>query len=79
MESRIKIFETGKKDGIISRNKKFYPENFSEQEINQQFLIVREKLGEKYGFDGKKYPADPARCGHLPGIVQDRSRDGRLA
>ena len=54
MQSKIKIFESGIKDGIMSRNIKFYPENTSEEEIKKQFLKVRENLGKKYGFDGKK-------------------------
>lgn len=54
MESKIKIFETGIADGIMSRNKKFYKEGTSEEEIDRLFLHVRTEIGKKYGFDGKK-------------------------
>lgn len=54
MKSRIKIFESGIADGIMSRNKKFYPETMTQEEINNEFLSTRIKLGNKYGFDGKK-------------------------
>lgn len=53
MESKITIFESGIVDGVISRNKKFYPERTTEEEINKKFLNVRLNLGKKYGFDGK--------------------------
>lgn len=54
MESKIKIFESGIEEGIMSRNKKFYKDGTSEEEINKLFLEVRKKIGNKYGFDGKK-------------------------
>lgn len=54
MESKIKIFETGKSEGVMSRNKKFYPEDYTEEDINKQFLETRINIGKKYGFDGKK-------------------------
>ena len=54
MESKITIFESGIEEGIMSRNKKFYPEGTSIDEINKIFLQVRENLGKKHGFDGKK-------------------------
>ena len=54
MESKIKIFETGKQDGIMSRNPKFYPKKYTETQIKATFLRTRIKAGEKYGFDGKK-------------------------
>lgn len=53
MESKIKIFESGISDGIMSRNQKFYLEK-SQEEIEKAFLETRLKLGKKYGFDGKK-------------------------
>lgn len=54
MKSQIIIFETGKKEGIISRNKKFYPENLSQEKINKIFLETRLKAGKMNNFDGKK-------------------------
>ncbi len=54
METKIKIFETGIKNGIMSRNKKFYPENITIEEINKIFLETRLNIGKEYGFDGKK-------------------------
>ena len=41
MQSKIKIFETGIRHGIMSRNKKFYPENKTEEEIKKIFLETR--------------------------------------
>lgn len=54
MKSNIVIFESGICDGIMSRNKKFYDENLSQDEINRRFLETRINLGKKYHFDGKK-------------------------
>ena len=54
LETKIKIFETGIEDGIFSRNKKFYPSNMTDSEILKQFLEVKSKVGNKYGFDGRK-------------------------
>ena len=54
MKSNIVIFESGISDGIMSRNKKFYDEKLSQEEINHLFLETRIKLGRKYHFDGKK-------------------------
>ena len=39
MDSKIKIFETGIKDGIMSRNKKFYNKNLTQPEINKIFFV----------------------------------------
>lgn len=52
MDSKIKIFETGIKDGIMSRNKKFYNKNLTQPEINKIFLKTRQKIGRKYGING---------------------------
>ena len=54
MKSQIKIFETGKKEGIMSRNKKFYSEALSQGEINKEFLETRIYAGKMHDFDGKK-------------------------
>lgn len=54
MSLNLNIFEANKQDGIMSRNKKFFSENISQEEINKIFLKTRQKLGEKYGFDGKR-------------------------
>lgn len=53
-EYQLKIFETNKNDGIMSSNKKFYPAEYSENDIQNAFLMVRNKLGKKYHFDGLK-------------------------
>ena len=31
MDTKIKIFETGTSDGIMSKNTKFYPDNYTEE------------------------------------------------
>lgn len=54
MESKIIIFESGIDDGIMSRNPKFYKDDIPQEKIDQIFLQTRLKLGEKYGFNGKK-------------------------
>ena len=54
MKSKIKIFESNRSDGIISRNKKFYSPEQNKEEIDKIFLETRIKLGKKYGFNGKK-------------------------
>lgn len=54
MESKIKIFESGIADGIMSRNKKFYSDSMNQEEIDSEFFKTRIKLGNKHGFDGKK-------------------------
>lgn len=54
MKSQIKIFETGIEDGIMSRNKKFYKEGLSQEEINKIFYKNRQKAGNKFGFKGEK-------------------------
>lgn len=54
MESKIVIFESGVEDGIMSNNKKFYPENFSQQNIDEEFLENRIKFGKKQQIDGTK-------------------------
>jgi hypothetical protein len=54
MKSRIKIFESNLSDGIMSRNKKFYDKNLSQEEINCIFKKTRLNIGKKYGFNGLK-------------------------
>lgn len=54
MKSSIEIFESGILEGIVSRNKKFYDERLSQEEINKIFLDTRIRLGNKFHFDGKK-------------------------
>lgn len=55
METKIKIFETGTSDGIMSKNPKFYPENYTEDQIKEEFLTTRLNIGKKFRFNGKKY------------------------
>ena len=52
MKSQIEIFETGIKDGIMSKNKKFYKENLTKEEINKIFLETRLKFAKKYNLNG---------------------------
>lgn len=54
MESKIRIFECGKAEGIFSKNKKFYPDNLTKSEITKQFNEVKKRAGEHFGFDDKK-------------------------
>lgn len=54
MSKELYIFEANKLDGIMSRNKKFYPQELTQEEINQLFLETRVKLGKKHNFDGKR-------------------------
>ncbi len=54
MKSQIKIFEANKKDGVMSRNKIFYKDGLTQEEVNEIFKETRIKLGKKYGFDGLK-------------------------
>ena len=53
MKSKIKIIETNKNDGIMSRNIKFY-EGKTKEEIAKIFLDTRLKIGTKYHLDGRK-------------------------
>ena len=53
METKIKIFETGIAEGVMSDNKKFYI-NKSEEEIKQQFLKNKQKIAKKYNRDEYK-------------------------
>ena len=52
MKSQIEIFETGIKDGIMSKNKKFYKENLTQEEINKIFLETRLTFAKKYNLNG---------------------------
>lgn len=54
MNSKIVIFESGIADGIMSRNKKFYSSTLNQEEINEEFLKTRIKLGQKHKFNGRK-------------------------
>lgn len=49
---KLIIFETNRKDGCMSKSKKFYPSNFTEQEIIERLNKVRENIGKKYNFNG---------------------------
>lgn len=50
---KLVIFETNRKDGIMSLAKKFYPENSTEEERKQDLSKIKDKIGKKYNFDGK--------------------------
>lgn len=53
METKIKIFETGIAEGVMSDNKKFYI-NKSEEEIKNKFLKTKQKIAKKYNRDEYK-------------------------
>lgn len=48
------IFETNNQDGVMSKSKKFYPASYTDEDIRRDLLKVREKIGKKFNFDGKK-------------------------
>ena len=54
MESKIVIFEGNMQDGLFTRSKRFYPENYTEEDIYETYKKARIRLGEKYGFSGLK-------------------------
>ena len=54
MKSQIVIFEGNMKDGLFSKNKKFYPDNYTDKEIYEAYKKDRIKLGKKYDFSGLK-------------------------
>ena len=54
MKSQIVIFEGNMKDGLFSRAKRFYPEDYTEEDIYETYKKDRIKLGKKYGFSGLK-------------------------
>jgi len=49
---KLVIFETNKLDGCMSANKKFYPENTTESQRENLLQKVKEKIGNKYHFNG---------------------------
>ena len=49
---KLQIFETNRLDGCMSQAKKFYPSNYTEQEIKDKLQEVKEKIGKKYHFNG---------------------------
>ena len=52
METKIKIFETGTTDGIMSKNPKFYPENYTEEQIrDRRALYGKLKVIKVYNAD----------------------------
>ncbi len=53
-KSKIVIFEANQKDGIFSKSKKFYPENYTEKDIFESIKKDRIKLGKKHNFSGLK-------------------------
>ncbi len=52
--SKLHIFESSILDGPISCDKKFYDKSLTNQDIKQDLLERRLKLGRKHGFDGKR-------------------------
>ena len=54
LESQIVIFEGTKEDGIFSSNKKFFPEEYTEEDIYNEIKKYRINLGDKYNFSGLK-------------------------
>ncbi len=53
MENTI-ILQSNIKNGPISTRKDFYPEGMSSDEIKKDLYERRMKLGQEYGFDGRK-------------------------
>lgn len=53
MEKTI-IIETGKKFGNMNTGKLFYPEHYTQEDRNREFLEHRMAAGAVYGFDGHK-------------------------
>lgn len=47
------IFESNRTDGNMSRNKKFYPANYTDEDRRNLLNKVKDKVGKKYGFSGK--------------------------
>ena len=45
---KLVIFETNISDGIMSPNKKFYPKDYTDKQIETEFLNTRLKAGKKY-------------------------------
>ena len=41
---KLQIFETNRLDGCMSQAKKFYPSNYTEQEIKDKLQEVKEKM-----------------------------------
>ena len=54
MKSQIFIFEGNMKDGLFAKSKKYYPENYTDEDIYESYKRDRIKLGKKYGFSGLK-------------------------
>ena len=53
-DSKIFIFEGNQLDGCFSKSKKFYPDNYTEEDIKNSIKKDRIKLGQKYNFSGLK-------------------------
>lgn len=53
MKQQIIIFEINPLDGIMSRNRKFYPNNMTLEEINERFIETTTYIGNKYDFNSK--------------------------
>ncbi len=51
-EYQLMIFETNKTDGCMSQAKKFYPTNYTDQDIKASLQKVKDKIGKKYHFNG---------------------------
>ena len=50
----VVILQSNKSNGPISAQKKFYPDSMSRDEIKEDLIRRRMKLGQDYGFDGRK-------------------------
>jgi len=55
LPSKIKIFESNIKDGIMSDNPKFYDKDCSTEDIRKKFLETRQAFGQKNNLDGRKF------------------------
>lgn len=51
---QLVIFETNRNEGCMSIAKKFYPQNYTTEQIKSALNKVKNKAGKKYHFDGNK-------------------------
>lgn len=74
----IKLFNSTRYDGPMTGQSKFYPEYMSREEIIQDLLERRQRLGELCGFDGKRLfvlSQDSKFEKHTPGQLVDLTED----
>ena len=52
--SKLRIIDIGNEYGNMNLNAKFYPKYFKTEDIQRDFDLRRERMGEDFGFDGMK-------------------------